>query len=123
MEERKLTEKQETFLLVLFHEAGGDFNKAKKLAGYSENVSTKSIVDSLKDEIFEATKEYIVTNGVKAAVSITKILDDPTQLGAKNALAAAKDVLDRAGHKPSDKVEVKAESPLFILPQKNAEDI
>jgi hypothetical protein len=33
-------------------------------------------------------------------------------------MAAAKDFLDRAGHKGADKIEIKAESPIFILPPK-----
>ena len=47
------------------------------------------------------------------------IMDDPTQLGSKERLAAAKDILDRAGFKATEKVEVKAETPLFILPPKD----
>ena len=37
----------------------------------------------------------------------------------KKLKGAAKDLLDRAGFVKTDKVEVKAESPLFILPEKD----
>jgi hypothetical protein len=37
-------------------------------------------------------------------------------------MAAAKDLLDRAGFVKTDKVEVKSDSPLFILPPKDYED-
>jgi hypothetical protein len=40
----------------------------------------------------------------------------------KEKMAAAKDILDRAGFKATDKVEVKSETPLFILPAKKDED-
>ena len=41
---RELTTKQNTFLQVLFDEAGGDSTKAKVLSGYSEASSTSEIV-------------------------------------------------------------------------------
>ena len=53
---RTLNEKQTKFLEVLFEEAGGDVVTAKKLAGYSNNTPTTSIVEGLKDEIFEVIK-------------------------------------------------------------------
>ena len=40
-------------------------------------------------------------------------------VGNKEKIAVAKDFLDRAGFVKTDKIEVKAESPLFILPAKN----
>jgi hypothetical protein len=36
-------------------------------------------------------------------------------------MLAAKDILDRAGFTKTDKVEVKASEPLFILPAKEDE--
>lgn len=116
---RKLTEKQQLFLEVLFEEAKGDATQARKLAGYSETVSTSSVVNSLQDEILERTKKFISTTATKAAFSMRQIMDSPTDLGNKEKMAAAKDILDRGGFKPSDKVEVAANSPLFILPPKN----
>lgn len=119
MTERNLTEKQQKFLDVLFDEAEGDFNRAKQLAGYSDSMRAATIVQSLKDEIAELTKDYLVTHGTKAAAKLVGVLDNPTKLGNKELITAAKDILDRAGHKPSEKVEVKAEAPLFILPEKD----
>jgi len=116
---KTLTEKQQKFIDVLFDEAQGNFVEAKKLAGYSENVSTTSIVESLQEEIAEKTTKFLATHGAKAAWAMMSVLDDPTALGNKEKMAAAKDILDRAGHKAGDKLEIKAESPLFILPQKD----
>lgn len=119
MAKRNLTEKQQAFLDVLFNEAEGDFVAAKRLAGYSENVHTGSIVESLEEEIAELVKKQISKLGVKAVMSMGHVLDNPSDLGNRERMAAAKDILDRAGFKPTDKVDVKTESPVFILPPKS----
>jgi len=119
---RNLTENQVKFLEVLFDEAGGDVVKAKKLAGYSENTPTRLIVDSLKDEIFDATKTYMSRIGPKAAVAFGQALVDPTELGVKEKMQAAKEVLDRAGIIKTERMEVQASGGLFILPPKDSND-
>lgn len=118
MTNRQLTEMQQKFLDVLFEEARGDFVKAKKLAGYSDNYSTKHIVEAIESEIAELTKKYIAHIGVKAAYSMYEVMTDPTALGNKEKMAAAKDLLDRGGFKPKDEVKVETDTPLFILPSK-----
>jgi hypothetical protein len=115
---RQLTENQVKFLEVLFDEAGGDVVKAKKLAGYSDNTPTRLIIDSLKDEIFDGTKTYMARIGPRAAVAFGQALVDPTELGVKEKMAAAKEVLDRAGIVKTERVEVQASGGLFILPPK-----
>jgi hypothetical protein len=115
---RTLTDKQQVFLDVLFEEARGSFVEARKLAGYGDGASTAAIVNSLENEIAELTKKFLVSTGVQAAWAMKGVMDDPTALGNKEKMAAAKDFLDRAGHKGADKVEIKAESPIFILPPK-----
>ena len=47
------------------------------------------------------------------------VLENPTDLGNKERMLAAKDVLDRSGFKATDKVEVSSTNPLFILPPKD----
>ena len=116
---RNLTEKQQKFLDVLFEEARGNLVQARKLAGYAETVATSSIVNSLQDEITDLTKRFISSTATKAAYSMKQVMDSPTDLGNKEKMAAAKDILDRSGFKASDKVEVTSASPLFILPPKN----
>ena len=118
---RNLTEKQSKFLEVLFEEAAGDVVLAKKLAGYNPESSTTSIVESLKDEIFDATKSYMSRVGPKAAVAYASALDDPTQLGVKERMVAAGQILDRAGIVKTEKVAVESNGGLFILPPKNAD--
>ena len=49
------------------------------------------------------------------------MIDNPTDLGNKEKMIAAKDILDRGGFTKTDKVEVTSASPLFILPPKEHE--
>lgn len=119
---KNLTEKQQLFLDVLFEEARGDFVKAKKLAGYSDNYATSSIVQGLEEEIAELTKKFITRVGTKAAYSLYEVMTNPTDLGNKEKMAAAKDLLDRGGFKAKDEVKIETETPLFILPAKESVD-
>ncbi len=119
---RNLTEKQQKFLDVLFEEAGGNLSTARKLAGYADGVSSKAIAESLSEEIADLTKKFISSSAVKAAYSMFEVMNNPTDLGNKEKMAAAKDVLDRSGFIKTEKVEVSAANPLFILPQKANED-
>jgi len=118
---RNLTEKQSKFLEVLFEEASGDVVLAKKLAGYNPESSTASIVEALKDEIFDATKTYMSRVGPKAAVAYASALDDPTQLGVKERMVAAGQILDRAGIVKTERVAVESTGGLFILPPNNTD--
>ena len=118
---RNLTEKQQKFLDVLFEEAQGDPVQAKKLAGYADSVASTSVVNSLTDEIADVTKKFIAQSSTKAAYTMFSVMTDPTDLGVKEKMLAAKDILDRAGFTKTDKVEVKTSEPLFILPAKDNE--
>ena len=116
---RNLTEKQQRFLEVLFDEAGGDVVAAKKLAGYGEASSTTAIVEALKDEIADKTRTYFARTAPKAAMAMVGALYDPTELGIKDKMSAAKDLLDRAGLGKVDKVDVSSSSGgIFYLPPK-----
>tara|TARA_Y100000389_G_C17441338_1_gene508735 strand:- start:879 stop:1256 length:378 start_codon:yes stop_codon:yes gene_type:complete len=117
---RNLTENQKKFLEVLFEEASGDAAVAKRLAGYSNTTPTRSIRLALKDEIFDATKEYMSSLGPKAAIAYGSALDDPTQLGVKERMIAAGQVLDRSGLVKTEKVAVESSGGLFILPPKDS---
>jgi hypothetical protein len=119
---RNLTEKQQKFLDVLFEEAGGNLVTAKKLAGYADAVTSRQVAEPLAEEIAALTKKFIASSATKAAYSMFEVMNNPTDLGNKEKMAAAKDVLDRSGFIKTEKVEVSAASPLFILPQKSDED-
>jgi len=119
---RTLTERQQRFLEVLFDDAGGDVVQAKKLAGYGDNSSTTAIVEALKDEIAEKTRTYFARTAPKAAFALMGALQDPTELGIKEKMIAAKDVLDRAGLGKVDKVDVTSGGGIFYLPPKEGEN-
>ena len=115
---RQLTEKQQRFLDVLFDGAGGNPVAAKKLAGYSDTVSSTTIMAALQEEVNDLTRKFLAAAGTRAAYSLLEVMTNPTDLGNKEKLAASKDVLDRAGFVKTDKVEIKSDSPVFILPPK-----
>jgi hypothetical protein len=116
---RQLSEKQEKLLSVLFDEAGGDIVTAKKLAGYSDATSTSDIVKGLKDELMEATQLYMARNAPKAAMAMVGGLYDPTELGLKDKMMAAKELLDRTGLVKTEKMQVESTGGVMLLPAKN----
>ncbi len=109
---KELTDKHKKFLDVLFDEAGGNPTAAKRLAGFSDGYSTREITNFLKEEIVEATQLYIAMNAPKAARAIVDGIMSPTELGIKEKLNAAKDLLDRAGFVKTDKVQVETTTAL-----------
>ena len=115
---RQLTEKQQALLNVLFEEAGGDMLQAKKLAGYADTSSTAEIVKGLKEEILEATQMYMARNAPKAAIAMTHALYDPTELGIRDKMAAAKELLDRTGLVKTEKMQVEASGGVMLMPPK-----
>ena len=120
---RQLTEKQQKLLAVLFDEAGGDVAVAKRLAGYAEGSSTTEIVKGLKQEILDATQEYMARNAPRAAVAITSGLFDPTELGIRDKMAAAKELLDRSGLVKTEKMQVETSGGVMLMPPKeNSKD-
>ena len=119
---KTLTEKQQKFLDVLFDEAGGDVVRAKELAGYSPNNSTTTIIKAIKEEIVEATQLYMARNAPRAAMSIVSGMVEPTELGIKDKLTAAKDLLDRVGLVKTEKLQVEANNGLMILPPKDSDE-
>ena len=115
---RQLTEKQQTLLNVLFEEAGGDIVQAKKLAGYADTSSTSDIVKGLKEEILEATQMYMARNAPKAAIAMTGALYNPTELGIRDKMSAAKELLDRTGLVKTEKMQVEATGGVMLMPPK-----
>lgn len=114
-----LTEKQQKFLDVLYEEAQGDIRTAMRMAGYSDSTVPRDVTGPLAEEIGALTLRFIAQSSTKAAYSMYEVMANPVALGNKEKMAAAKDILDRAGFVKTEKIEVKAEEPLFILPAKN----
>jgi len=115
---RELIERQQKFLEVLFEDAGGDVVAAKKLAGYSDNTPTTAIVKGLKEEILDATQMYMARNAPKAAMAMVGGLFDPTELGIRDKMSAAKELLDRTGLVKTEKMQVEASGGVMLMPPK-----
>jgi hypothetical protein len=118
---RQLTEKQQKFLDVLFEEARGNLVEAKKLAGYSDNISSTEIVKSLKEEILERTNLFLAQSAPTAAMAMVGAIHDPTELGIKEKMTAAKEIMDRAGIIKSERIQVESSGGVMILPPKRME--
>lgn len=119
---RQLTEQQQKFLDVLFKEAKGDPLVARKMAGYADGVSTPAVLRSLKEEVLDLTQLFLAMNAPKAAFAIIGGIEDPTELGIKEKLNAAKDLLDRVGVVKTEKVQIEAGPGLMILPPKKVDE-
>ena len=119
---RELNAKQQMFLDVLFEEANGDMVTAKKLAGYAEGTSTSAIVKGLKEEILEATQLFMARNAPKAAMAMVGGLHDPTELGIRDKMSAAKELLDRTGLIKTEKVQVEATGGVMLMPPKQVDE-
>ena len=119
---KELTEQQKRFLEVLFTDAGGNISTAMRMAGFSEGYSRRMLTNTLKEEIIEATQLYIAMAAPKAAVAMINAIDDPTELGLKEKMSAAKDLLDRAGLVKTEKIHVESGGGVMLLPAKEREE-
>jgi|TARA_R110000744_G_scaffold17318_1_gene47004 hypothetical protein len=114
---RMLSEQQEVFLDNLFGACQGDFRASLRAAGYAETESSSRVTRSLKAEIIERAELLLAQNAPKAVLSMSGILDTPSALGNRDKLAAAKEILDRAGLVKTEKVEhVGNVSSIVLLP-------
>jgi len=93
------------------------------IAGYASTEYPARLIRSLKSEIMERAEYMLAANAPKAVLSMSGILDDPSALGNKDRLAAAKEILDRAGIVKTEKVEHKTNgAAIVILPPLEEED-
>ena len=119
-EPKKYTDKQSAFLEALMGEARGNVRKAMDIAGYSKGTAASEVTVPLKEDIIERASMMLAMNAPKAAHGLLGVLDDPTALGARNAINAAREVLDRTGLVKREKVEVTNNGGgMFILPPKS----
>jgi len=117
-----LTPKQKIFINALFGEAQGNYRAAMDIAEYSKNTSINDVLKGCEEELISSSKNFLAANAPKAAMAIVGVIDDPVEMGTRDKLAAAKDVLDRIGVSKTDKVEVKSPQGIFILPRKNDDE-
>ena len=95
------------------------------IAGYSKSTKTAEVVGPLKEEITERAGMMLAMNAPKAAFGIVDVLDDtPPAMGARNAIAAAREIQDRTGLVKKERLEVNTNTGgLFILPPKTGEAV
>ena len=111
------TEEQSAFLEALLGEARGNIRAAMDITGYSKSTATTEVVGPLREEITERAGMMLAINAPKAAFGIIDVLDDPSALSARNAISAAREVLDRTGLLKKEQVEVSGNAGgIFILP-------
>lgn len=117
--EKQYTEKQLAFLDALCTEAKGDIRAAMQIAGYSDKTKIAEVVNPLKDEIVDRAGTMLAMNAPKAAFGLVDVLNDPASMGARNAVSAAAQILDRTGLVKKEQVTIEGPtSGLFILPPK-----
>lgn len=117
--EKKYTEKQLAFLDALMGEARGNIRKAMDAAGYSNSTAIKEVVSGLRDEIIDQASMMLALNAPKAAYGIVDVLDDPSALGARNSISAAREILDRTGLVKKEQIQVETKGGgMFVLPPK-----
>jgi len=122
--EKNYTEKQLTFLDALMGEAGGNIRKAMDIAGYSKTTKSGEVVKNLREEIIERASLMLAMNAPKAAFGIIGVLDDPSAMGARNSISAAREILDRTGLVKKEQVEVTSQGGgVFILQQKTEDAV
>jgi hypothetical protein len=65
----------------------------------------------------------LAANGPLAAVAMTGVITDPTALGNRDRLSAAREILDRTGIVKTERVSVQTDSGgLFIMPPKKPDN-
>tara|TARA_B110000238_G_C15845545_1_gene318762 strand:- start:126 stop:500 length:375 start_codon:yes stop_codon:yes gene_type:complete len=122
MEDTKvLTDKQALFLeLLMTPEIRGNIRKAMNEAGYSEGTRISTVVEPLQKEINEKANMMLAMNAPKAAWGMVDVLDNPEAMGARNAIAASAQILDRTGLIKKEQIEVSnTGGAMFILPPKS----
>ena len=118
-EKKELTAMQEAFLEALCGDSRGNIREAMTAAGYSPNTRINEVVGPLRDEIVDRASMVLAMNAPKATYSMVDVLNDPGAMGARNAVAAATQILDRTGLVKKEQIEIKGpEGGVFILPPK-----
>jgi len=117
--ERELTDQQSQLLALLF-ENGGNVRQAALDAGYSSG-SVAWLKQSLAEEIVERTKSLLATNALKAATRLVNTIDNPVpERGDELRFRAAESLLNRVGVAKQETLNhnVQAIHGVVLLPPK-----
>ena len=74
------------------------------------------------EEILDVTHSYLARNVPKAAMAMVSALYDPTELGIRDKMAAAKELLDRTGLVKTEKMQVEAKGGVMLMPAKQVQE-
>ena len=109
----QLTEKQELFA-SLYVASGGKVGLSAERAGYaSRNEGTRLLKDpKIIKRIQEMTLEAIGVNAVSALHTVVKLSKSARSDYVR--LEAAKDILDRAGYRPPERVDHRVSGDLSV---------
>ena len=121
--ERKLTEKQESFLNNLI-ETKGNLKLSAELAGYAGN--HYQVIKSLRQEIVDLASNVLAREAPSAAFKLVEVMQSENAMPQANVkLQAAQTILDRVGLGKQDKLDVNHTSGggIFILPEKQTINI
>jgi hypothetical protein len=120
LNEEGLTLQEAAFLDILFDKMKGNVRAAMDEVGYPKSASTNSVSKKLSKQIKERSKTYLISNTAKAVIGLSDVLTDPSMIGAKTLISAAKEVLDRGGIFKEEAPQVQEIRNMFILPAKDA---
>lgn len=118
---RELTERQAAYLDALFGEAGGDYNKAARLAGYATGAGAGiNIAMTLEDEIIDRAKKFLALNAPKAALAMAGMIDS-IEPNVVQRLKVCTEIMDRVGIVKKEKLEISGDlkGSIFWLPSKD----
>lgn len=109
----QLTEKQELFV-DLYVRSGGKVGLSAERAGYADrSIGSKMLKDpKIIKRIQELTLEALGTHAVHALHTVAKL--SRTARSDYVRLEAAKDLLDRAGYKPPERVDHRVTGDLSV---------
>ena len=97
-----------------------EINNVYKIFGSNPKSVLPMVKDgATKDEILEATQMFMASNAPRAAMAMVGGIVDPTELGIRDKMSAAKDLLDRAGLVKTEKMQVESTGGVMLLPPKN----
>ena len=116
--QRKLTDKQQSFLNNLI-ETKGDLKLSAELAGYSGN--HYQVLKSLKEEVVDLAQNVLAREAPKAAFKLVEVMTSEDSIPQANVkVQAAQTILDRVGLGKHDRVDVNhnVNGGIFILPEK-----
>lgn len=125
-------EKQKAFVQAFLEEGRrtGDYRTAAanalETAGYSPKTSFSTIFESegVKDIFMDGVNTELAQMIPKLLHSLEAVLDNPALPGAKNVIAAAATLLDRAGVSKVEKIDMEVKTPdgVLILPPKTKDE-